>query len=58
MWDPTVELTWHELREDRFVEPEKEELDAPPPPGTLPEAEVEELIQPPAEPEEAPEPAA
>jgi hypothetical protein len=54
MWDPTVELTRRELHEGRFVEPE---LDAPPPPETLPEAEVEELIQLPAEPEEGPEPA-
>jgi hypothetical protein len=54
MWDPTVELTQRELHEGRFVEPE---FDAPPPPGTLPEAEAEELIPAPAELEEAPEPA-
>ena len=58
MWDPTVELTRRELHEEWFVEPEEEERDAPPPPETLPEAEVEELIQPTDEPEEAPEPAA
>ena len=54
MWDPTVELTRRELHEGRFVEPE---LDAPPPPETLPEAEAEEPILSLAEPEEGPEPA-
>ena len=58
MWDPTVELTRRELHEEWFVEPEEEERDAPPPPETLSDAEVAELIQPPAEAEEAPEPAA
>jgi hypothetical protein len=57
MWDPTVELTWRELREARFVEPEEEEPGPPPALETMPEAEVEEPILAPAELEEEPEPA-
>jgi hypothetical protein len=55
MWDPTVELTWHELREERFLEPPEEEPGAPPPLETMPEAEVEEPILALAEPEKGPE---
>ncbi len=52
MWDPTVELTWRELREARFVEPEEGESEPPPSPETLLEAEVEEPISAFAEPDE------
>ena len=58
MWDPTVELTWHELHEDRFVEPPKEEPGPPPPLEIMPEAEIEEPILAHDEPEKGPEPAA
>ncbi len=57
MWDPTVELTRRELREEWFTEPEEEERDAPPPPENLLEAEAEGPIPAFAEPEKGPEPA-
>ncbi len=57
MWDPTVDLAWRELREDRLAEREEEERDAPPPLETLLEAEAEEPIPALAELEKGSEPA-
>ncbi len=57
MWDPTVELSLREVREARFGEPPEEEPGAPPPPEIMSEAEIEEPILAPDEPEKGPEPA-
>jgi hypothetical protein len=57
MWDPTVELAWRELREDRLAEPVEGEPEPPPDQETLLEGEPEEPIPALAEPDETPEPA-
>ena len=55
MWDPTVDLAWRELREDRLAEREGGEPEPPPDLETLLEGEPEEPIPALAEPDETPE---
>jgi hypothetical protein len=57
MWDPTVDLAWRELREDRLAEREGGEPEPPPDLETLLEGEPEEPIPAFAELEKVPEPA-
>ncbi len=55
MWDPTVDLAWRELREDRLAEREEGEPEPPPGLETLVEGEPEEPIPTLAESDETPE---